>query len=559
MMREDSTEPTQELLPSTSPATSPVTSIEKQELLTRLFWSTAIRLILITLLIGIAFTTYQYKTIFRAAPWLSPLIILISVLYVFSFIELLAIKKRKRLKVIAYIATSWDVLFTSALVIATGGIDSIYTFLYLFVAIEAGFLLSQQGGFIFASLSSIFYGLLVDAQFYRLIPSFIPSPDITRPVKDILVNLITYMGTTFLLGILSAFLGNNLLKAKQSLSASSIDLRHLTNLYAIIVNSIDSGLITLDEHYNLNTMNPAAVRITGYDLHDIEGKKIDDIMPGIQLPATGVKRNELVIKKKDKHGVQIGYTMSNLHDETGKMIGTVIAFQDLTEMKKMEAKLKRSDILATAGRLAASVAHEIRNPLASISGMVQILMEDLKSNKEFEKPLDLIFREVDRINNLITEFLSMSKPVTHIQEGILLKPIVDEVFESVMKRVDYNPLVKLLNPLSDDITIKADKLKIKQVLLNLVLNAIHAIKETGFVTVKCMKENKHTRLSVEDNGGGMDENELKLCLEPFWTTNPGGTGLGLPVVQAIVEQHYGVLFIKSKKGEGTHVEIELPL
>jgi two-component system sensor histidine kinase PilS (NtrC family) len=534
-------------------------SIEQQELLNRLSWSTWLRIGIITILVGGAALTYQHKIIFHIAPWLSPLIILVITLYLVSFAELVLLRKQKKLRSIAYISTSWDAVFVSALVIATGGIDSIYTFLYLFVAIEGGFLLAKKGGLLFASVSAILYGLLVDIQFYRLAPNFIPPSDTAHLVRDVFLNLITYISTTFIVGILSAFLGGNLLKAKRALSISSIDLKQLANLHSIIINSIESGLITLDEHHTINTVNPAATRITGYTLDEVIGKNINDIMSGIQFNASPLKRNEMTIRKKDNSIIQTGYNISNLHDDTGRGMGAVITFQDLTEMKKMEAKLKRADILATAGRLAASVAHEVRNPLASISGAVQLLIEDLKGNSEFDKLLELIFREVDRIDNLVTEFLYMSRPVTNIQDGVIVRQLIDEVFENISRRDDYSPLITLQTSVENSIAIRADKLKLKQVLLNLVLNAIHAIRDKGSIDIDCIVKNNDAILSVKDTGEGMEENEIRLSLEPFWTKNPGGTGLGLPVVQSIVEQHNGTLNIQSAKNRGTVVTITLPL
>ncbi len=543
----------------TSSDHSPENAIRNQELLSRLYWSVVIRLVIITLLAGNAIFTYQYKIVFYFAPWVSPLIIILATLYAVSFVELIGLKKSKELVAIAYISSLWDAVFTSVLIVATGGIESIYTFLYLFVALEGGFLLSKKGGFIFSSVSSILYGLIVDAQFYGLLSTVITLPGMSYPGREILFNLVTYISTTYIVGMLSAFLGNSLLKAKQALSVSSTDLRHLTNLHSIIVNSIDSGLLTLDEHLIINSVNPATTKITGYLPGEIIGKKIDEIVPGIQLKAVHRKRNEMAIRKKDDGVIQIGYTASSLHDDTGRQVGTVITFQDLTEMKKMEARLKRADILATAGRFAASVAHEIRNPLASISGAVQLLIEDLKTEREFEKPLELIYRESSRINSLVTEFLTMSKPVTNIQEGVALKEIVDEVFDNVSRTVEFSPLIKLRTSIDGSVLIRADKLKMKQVLLNLISNAIHAIRGAGAIDVDCSIKNDRAIITLKDNGQGMDEHELKLSLEPFWTTTPGGTGLGLPVVQTIVEQHDGVMKISSKKGEGTTVTIKLPM
>ncbi len=537
----------------------PEPPIEKQELLSRLYWSTGIRMAIVTLLVGFAVTIYQYRTVFSLLPWLSPLIILIISLYVLSLIELLNLRRQEALRSIAYLATALDAVFVSAVVVMTGGIDSIYTFLYLFVAVEGGFLLSKRGALMFASLSSILYGLLVDVQYYHLLPSLILPSQLFTSIGGTLVNMITYMSTTFIVGILSAFLGDSLIRAKKALSASSSDLLRLKNLHTIIIDSIDTGLITLDAYDRIGTMNPASCHITGYSIGEVAGKNIGSIVPGIRLRDFSTKRNELAIKKKDGTTIQIGYTVSNLYKDTDRPIGIVIAFQDLSELKEMEARLKRADILVTAGKLAASVAHEIRNPLASISGMIQLLREDLRGNEKFEKPLDLVCREVDRIDNLVTEFLSMSKPVTNIREGVTLKPIVDEVFESVRERGDYSPSIILLNAVKDGTSLRADALKMKQILLNLVLNAIHAIKEAGTVTVACIEQDNHVTILVKDNGRGMDETEVQSSLEPFWTTNPGGTGLGLPVVLSIVEQHNGALSITSRKGEGTTVEVRLPL
>jgi len=534
-------------------------SIEQKELSNRLYWSIWLRLGIVTILIGGAALAHVHKSTFHIAPWLSPLIILLILFYFISFLELILLKKWRQHHTIAYIATAWDVLFVSALVIATGGIDSIYTFFYLFVAIEGGFLLSKRGALVFASASAILYGLIVDIQFYRIAPFIIPVSESAHSFKDVLLNLITYITSTFIVGILSAYLSSSLLKAQSALSIKSTDLKQLANLHSIIINSIDSGLITLDANNEINTINPAALRITGYKIDDMIGKNINEVMPGIQLNTTSSKRNELSFERKDNTVIQIGYNSSTLLDDTGKPIGTVIIFQDLTEMKKIEARLKRADILATAGRLAASVAHEIRNPLASISGAVQLLIEDLKGKEEFNKPLELIFREVDRINNLVTEFLYMAKPVTNIENGVKLKPLIEEVFESISKRGDYNPFIKLETTVEDNIVIKADKLKLKQVLLNLTLNALHAIKEKGIIHIGCVIKDRKAIITVEDNGEGMTEDEIKLSLEPFWTKNPGGTGLGLPVVQSIIEQHNGVLNIKSEKNKGTIVTIQLPL
>lgn len=536
-----------------------ITSIEKEELLNKFYWSLWFKIGFVTILIGGAALTYQHRVIFHVAPWLSPLIILVILFYIITIFELFLSKKEQKLFLLAYISTAWDALFVSALVIATGGIDSIYTFFYLFVAIEGGFLLSKKGGLIFASTSAILYGLIIDIQFYNISPRIIPPSDVSHSVKSVFINLITYIITTYIVGILSAYLSSSLLKAKSALSSKSSDLKQLTNLHSIIVNSIDSGLITLDKELTISSINPAGLRIIGFKKGEIIGKVINSVMPGIQFTNSLLKRNEMIIKKRDGNFIEIGYNTSNLLDDSGAIIGIVIIFQDLTEMKKMEARLKRADILATAGKLAASVAHEIRNPLASISGAVQLLMEDLKGKEEFSKPLELIFREVNRINNLVTEFLYMSKPVTSIQENIMLKPLVEDVLENIRRRSDYNPSIKLQTSVDENVSIKADKLKLKQALLNLVLNALHAIKDNGFIHIGYSINENNAIIFVQDNGEGMTEDEVKLSLEPFWTKNPGGTGLGLPVVQSIVDQHNGTFNITSEKNKGTTATIKLPL
>ncbi|MCL4478535.1 MAG: ATP-binding protein [Deltaproteobacteria bacterium] len=533
---------------------------EQRELLNRLYWSIWIRLFIITLIIGTALILYEHASIFRIIPWLSPLIILVISAYLFSLIEFFILKKESTLKRVALLTLIFDVMLTSAIVILTSGVDSIYAFLYLFVAIEGGFLLSKKGGLIFASASAIMYGLIVDFQYYRLIPSAIMPFQTIHSVKEIIVNLITYILTTFLIGILGAYLGDNLIKAKKELSISATDLRKLSKIHSIIINSIDSGLVTLDEGYKIKTTNPAAERITGYTLTEIYDMQVNKMMPEFK-PQNTVIRAETFINKKNGEIIPVGYNISKLNDETGKVVGTVITFQDLTEMKKLEAKLKRADILATAGKLATSVAHEIRNPLASMSGSAQLLLEDtnIKNSRESSQLMQLIYREIDRINGLVTEFLNMSKPVSNITNNVSVKPIIDESWESITKRADFNPLIKLHLLVSEDSTIRADSTKLKQVFYNLFLNSVSAIKKEGNINVEFAVKDNCTVLSIKDDGEGMDYKELKMALEPFWTTMPGGTGLGLPVVQSIIEQHSGTIKITSEKGKGTVVTMSLPL
>jgi two-component system, NtrC family, sensor histidine kinase HydH len=224
--------------------------------------------------------------------------------------------------------------------------------------------------------------------------------------------------------------------------------------------------------------------------------------------------------------------------------------------RKANESLRRAERLKTLGEMAAGMAHEVKNPLAAIRSSAQILAERV-SGKEAQFA-QIIVSEVDRLNRVVNEFLAYARPAPLRREPVKLSDLLDsclELLESVAKQAGV--AVEQTNPVGEG-TFNADPNQIRQVFLNLILNAIQAVEKQGRVEVSITQSGHEARVTVKDNGRGIPPDQLKSVFEPFYTTKPGGTGLGLPIAQRIVSEHGGRLVIESRPGEGTTATVVLP-
>ena len=286
------------------------------------------------------------------------------------------------------------------------------------------------------------------------------------------------------------------------------------------------------------------------------------------------------MKKKMEPYVSLVFPSSPLNDEKGEEIGHIVIFQDLTRLKEMEDELRRADRLKALGGLAAGMAHEIRNPLASISGSIQVLSDDLELSHDDKHLMDIILRETERLNALVTDFLVFAKPATK-KEKIDLEEIIEETLKLVETKSDMQG-VSTCRKFHERTTIYADPKQVKQVFLNFFLNSLEAMVNGGELSVginndttdynqkqddvACgtMKEvssneDAYAVVTISDTGIGIDEEDIDKIFDPFFTTREQGTGLGLAVVYRIIESHGGFVDVKSVKGKGTTFLIFLPI
>ena len=291
-------------------------------------------------------------------------------------------------------------------------------------------------------------------------------------------------------------------------------------------------------------------------------------------------RFEVHFTRSDGKALQLGFSSSLLKDGAGNEIGKILVFQDLTPLKEMEEYVRRMDRLAAIGRLAAGIAHEVRNPLASISGSVQVLKKSLQLNDSDKRLMDIVLSESNNLNQLISNFIQFARPDRQKKELICLKSLVDETLQLFQNSPECRDTIEINYEVGEDIQLEADPRQFKQVLWNLLINATQAMgNDGGEITIRAgyretggspfipshhsnasrPLSSRQVEIIVQDTGCGIDENEQDKIFDPFYTTKEHGTGLGLSIVYRIIEEHGGSISVKSTKAQGTCFTICLPL
>ncbi|MBE0557301.1 MAG: hypothetical protein IH628_08720 [Proteobacteria bacterium] len=275
-------------------------------------------------------------------------------------------------------------------------------------------------------------------------------------------------------------------------------------------------------------------------------------------------RFEMAFLTGDGRKLLLGGSVSQLRDPSGLTIGKIIIFQDLTAMNEMKESLEKSRRLAFIGEMAASLAHEIRNPLASISGSIQMLKGDLVLNDTNARLMQIIVRGKDQLESFLKDFLLMARPAPGIREALDVKQTIREVIESLRCISDWNRLIEVTMLLTDEpLFIQANRTEIRQVIWNLVLNAVQAMPEGGILRIDARPVEIEGRAGAEiriaDTGCGIREQDRQRIFEPFYTTRDTGTGLGLAVVNRIIAAYRGKIHMQSESGKGTAFTLWLPI
>jgi two-component system sensor histidine kinase PilS (NtrC family) len=515
------------------------------------------------LLSSLAFFQYQYH-IFHF-PSAAPIYFAIAVLILTGIYWYLA-RSFQNLSLLAYIQVSGDILLISWLVSLTGGIDSGFALLYHVTIISASIILYRRGGYLSASLSSILYGGMLDMQYYEVL-GFTRSQNFT-PIQVLyllFVNILSF----YLVALLSSYLSERLRKTRQELREKSMDFDDLQVIQDHILRSVGSGIVTMNMSGEITSWNNAAEQITGYRFDEIRTNwktVFNDSLKGLfghtdDLKARPV-RFEGDVTKQDGSKAMLGFTASLLKDDAETVRGIILTFQDITRLLEMEEQIRRQERLATVGSLAAGIAHEIRNPLASLSGSIQMLQGELELQGDHRHLMDIVLRETDRLNTIITEFLDYARPRSNQREQISLASFLEETITLFRNSKEYRREIVIICDISSTIVITGDPQRLRQVFWNLLINAAQAIHNSGTITISAASgtgiDGDEVTVRVLDSGIGIDSDNLEHIFDPFFTTKPSGTGLGLAIAYRIIEDHNGTIDVKSELGKGTAVIINLP-
>jgi two-component system sensor histidine kinase PilS (NtrC family) len=474
-----------------------------------------------------------------------------------------------------------DIAIVSALVHFSGGPDSVFGFLYVLVAIYGALLFDRRGALITACLGVLAYGgvLLLAQAGAAMHAGNTPTPAV------LLMLWALHAGAIALAAALGSFLAVELRHTDEALRQRTSDLQLLTNLHERTVESLKSGLLTADRDGRITSFNPEAERITGVASASAIGQDVEELFPGIRalaLAPTGDDSSQgrfrAPYRNRLGEDLHLGIAAYILKDARAVPSGHVMIFQDVSDVVEMEAELRRSERLAAVGELSACIAHEIRNPLAAISGSVQMLKrkaDTLGGTVEARRLMSIVLRETDRLNHLITDFLQYARPGPVRIEPVSLETVAGEVLEVFGSIVPENVRVVLKVPHA--LAVLADADQLRQLLWNLTLNACQAMPEGGTLCLEAQaaaeptpqearsarrneQEEKKSwvEITVRDEGIGIPPEALDHVFDPFFTTKPEGSGLGLATVHRIVEEHGGSIRLESLVDQGTTIRIWLP-
>ena len=557
--------------------------------MTGLGWLLGARLLLAGLSLGLAATLDRIEaTEHGSGAW--GVYWTVAAAFLATIVSGLMVARTRNPTRFATVQVAIDVMIVTSLVYFSGGRESVFTFLYALVVLYGALFLDRHGVVFSAGLAAAGYGFVLFGAEIGWLPHA-SSVSGTRPLSVLAAYWGFYAGALLVLGMLANTLSAELRRTGAALDRRTTDLRRLRDLHLRTVESIESGLLTTDEDGHVTSFNPEAERITGVRVEDALGRRLADLIPGAQAileeaeasaaGGTSIGRERIAYRNERGEELYLGMASSNLRDEAGREVGHVVIFQDVTSVVSMELELRQSERLAAVGEMAARMAHEIRNPLASISGSVQVLQDaggEQDSDPERARLMGIVVREVDRLNHLISDFLRYSRPAPLKPERVHLAGLVQEIAEISESRSGDELEVSL--DLDPDAVVMADPSQLRAVIWNLWNNASEAMLESDrekrlFARVLRIPgdasqgwgatgRNERSEgpeleppaewtavLEIEDTGQGIDLEVQARIFEPFFTTKRDGTGLGLATVQRIVEQHGGAIEVSSRAGEGT--------
>jgi len=519
-----------------------------------LAWLVKVRILILTFLLGLELLVAHFT------PTPLPLRLFIGTIllwYTLSlfYVVLLSFWQEHRLQASLQVLT--DLALVSLVVHETGGWDSSLNFLYPLVIIVASVLLPRVWAHLVAALAFILYGTVLELNYYGLVHSYCTThPELKALQAIIFVNLFAFLAVAYLGGLLAA----KLRQVRVELKDASGALENLQALHENIIHSISSGLITTGLDGRITLVNSAAQKLLERFHSELLGTPVNklflDALPNmesershaeVRLDAPGAYRKTFRVR------------VAALTVPGRGVLGYVYALDDLTEIRRLEREVRMQDRLAAVGRLAAAIAHEIRNPLTSIAGSASMLSAATEMSEEHRKLLEIVTRESQRLNNIISDFLAYSRGKQYHFDKVELLPLVEDALTLMQQRMSAeNTGISIERHFAvREAWVLADGDKIKQVFWNFCENAVRAMPSGGTFTVGIEPLGADWQLSFADSGTGMSPQQIEKIFEPFQSSFEGGTGLGLAIVYQIVQAHEGKVWARSRQGQGTALVLKL--
>jgi two-component system, NtrC family, sensor histidine kinase PilS len=541
--------------------------LQERELRRQLDWLMAFRVVIITTLLA---CTFVIELLYRPRLSLKPLYPLVACTYLLTIAYGFLSRRLKALLPQVYLQLIGDLAIVTGFVYLTGAADSPFSFLYLLSIIVGSILLVRRGGFAMAACSWAMYAGIVLLVHHGWLPRY-PEGAYERgevATVRILYTLVSHLVSFLAVAYLASYLTESLRRTGRELQLRQDDLAQLRAYNDNIIESMNSGLLTTDWEGGITFMNRAAAEITGRPIGDLLRRNILEVL-GQERPFLWRIRAALEKEKRYRFELDyagrwgrdlfLGFTVSVLKDRSGAPLGMIFIFQDLTEIRVLEDEVALKKRMAALGEMAAGVAHELRNPMASISGSVQVLKRDLAPKGEAGDLMDIVIKESKRLDTIIRDFLLFAKPGRFQAEPADLAVLLRETLSLLENSEELQPRHRVVTQFHpESIPVVVDVNRMKQVFWNLAKNAIKAMPEGGTLTVRAMDgRDGQIVVTFADTGIGMSDQEIASNFQPFHGSFESGTGLGLAIVYRIIEEHGGRIKVKSRSGAGTEIALHL--
>jgi two-component system sensor histidine kinase PilS (NtrC family) len=469
-----------------------------------------------------------------------------------------------------YLQIVGDALLVSWFIGITGGIDSPMSFLYLLPIGVAALFEYRRGALSLAFLSWSMYTALTLFGTDLLPGGIILKPSLPSEPGRVGYFVIVHLVAFVAVALLSSYLSERLRVQGRELDERRGAVARLQALNENIIESIHSGLVTTDLDGRIRFMNRGGAEITGLSIEEVDGWNIRDLF-ALEEGALSETRALALAKRRvrferhferpDGYGIYLGIALSSLQDRSGAPLGYIFIFQDLTEIHALEQEVRLKERMAALGEMAAGMAHELRNPLAAISGSVQFLKGDLRPSGETLELMDIILRESQRLDQAIRDFLTFARPGIFAPQRSDLVRLLEESVKLLRKSAEFRPSHRIDTRYgSEELWCDIDPNRMKQVFWNLATNALKAMPHGGTLRIEVFAQSAGDRLEIcfADEGIGMDDRAIEGYFQPFRSSFEEGTGLGAAIVYRLVEEHGGKIALESKPGAGTRVRIQLP-
>jgi len=538
----------------------------------RLLTHIALRLVAATVLLGAALVLQV-----RAPEGIAynPYFALIGVVYAVSLASIASLRWVDRFRWLTDVHFAIDVLTVSAAIAITGGISSLFSSVYVLPIVAASTIRFRRGALQVAALSSVVYGGIVLAQYLEAAGHLDPIlgfpigadlPSLSVAQYTVVLNVFGLFAVAFLSGSLA----ERLRRADVRLERASEEIADLQFFNQYVIDNLLSGLATADEHGRLLTFNRSAVLITGHALADVLDRSVVEVL---QLPRDFMerldqdlmrarsKRSEVAYVRADGVNINLGLSVAQLPLPDGRR-GYLYTFQDVTELKRLERDAQLQKRLAAVGEMAAAIAHEIRNPLASMSGSMQILRQELALSNDQAQLMDIVLRESDRLNDTVRSFLAYARPQRVERARLDLLRILQETATLLRNSHEVSEHHTIaVTAASAPVIVEADENQVRQIVWNLATNGLRAMPRGGTLTLSgsaVADPPGATVLTVTDQGVGIPSDELEAIFEPFRGSFGKGTGLGLAIVYRIATDYNAAINIESQPGRGTTFRVTFP-